>query len=190
MRGLLRIIFAYTVIILSGCNNNSHNYDTDTPYWDDIKRVYIIPSENMTYYFEDTANLIIAPANQLPEDILMCAVDTTNNDCITLIRLGESKKISYQYATSSIARITRQTQNVKYQIVKNIIEPEIINENISWHFDTRMKLIHDTDTINVAFTGNIFNTEKSVIAAVVTENVKPNDALRNTKLMANIGTIQ
>lgn len=186
--GFISVFFC--LLLLCGCQGNRDHLKSDA-YWDAQSCTYYLPAAGVMYSVPDTARVIIAAPEQLPDNILMCVVDTVNYDCVSMVRLDKATEgsISYGYAASEINRIVRQENGVRYKITDRTIKRCEFNGSRAWDYSVNLSIAKDGDTISVMYSGCIFDAGHNPYAFVVTRNMEQNDSAQSNHYIHNLKPI-
>ncbi len=164
--------FFLLMIVLSGCTQNSQSDSTDP--------TILIAEYGLTYEVPFPQRSIIAPKDNLTDDITLCVVDTNNNVATFLLVLPKIPEDSLQ-ADNVVKLIC--TQNIPEYRTSSIgkINECTFLDYPAWHFENCVTVKSDEDSLQVMFQGYIFKN----LALVVTNKVEDSDKTIDVKPYIN-----
>ena len=156
MKSNLILAIALSLLCFS-CSNTAK-----TGVWNSSEGIYYIPSLNLKYQIGTENQWLVASAEELPNKIEMFVADTDANVCIVLTHTDiQDKRRLKEYTESDVDSIVwtiiHQNEQVKESILsKNISQSRFLN-SAAWKFDVDMIAKMDVDSVNITYSGYIFD---------------------------------
>ncbi len=171
MRLIVHVALTLVCLTLS-CKQGSGN-QSGVPAYDSTTNTMVIPDHQLSYSIPAPENSIIASKQELPDNILMCVVDTASQISVLLIEL-DTPVTDRMSATDVVNRITVQPADIHVIIKKNSLSNCRYLGHESWRFDKTIGVISNGDTINVTYRGYIFG-QLAITATIPSDSVGSND---------------
>ena len=180
------IVFLLTIaLVISSCNYSSTNQSND--YIIDINsNSYIIKNHNLEYNTDSIENYIIANPENLPENFLMCIVDTVNNVCLTILETHYRNKNTITLTKSEvdglINDIIRQDTSLNAELKKQSARCTNYMGKPCWKFDAIINLPSANDTTAISYRGNIFDTPNGICSIIFIHQILETEKTNQTQL--------
>lgn len=172
---VMKYAFVMLIYILStACTHTSGTGSEKFNVWDSESGVYYIPSNGLEYAIDSANILVVVSPETLPEYIDMCALDTANSTCVTIINATEAEGIDKSAANCTDDEIRNLACNISYNKNSNEKLGDLKTErtkflgNDAWKFSLDKFSVQGTDTIGATYIGYVFDGKNYLAVIVVT----------------------
>ena len=161
-----------TVLLFSfGCSSGSGDQGSKCIF-DTVSSTCFINRYNLAYRIVRPDVSIVAPEQNLPDDILMCLVDTASGISVILIELDNEIKDRLS-AADIMKQICSQRDSLKtVKIDESISECQFLDSD-AWKFSKKIGVEVNSDTMRVLYSGYIFN-RLAIVATALVDSVENN----------------
>lgn len=167
--GIFTICFIFSISLMCGCSGGtSKTSDSEEREfrikYDSVSDAYNVKDAGFSF-IRPSGGWIFSSQEQLPEDILICAVDTVNQQLLLLINpqipSGGKKKVS-EYSDNELRQILERiylNPEVNNQKCRRLsIEPVSINESYGWDMETEVLV----DSVKAYYRAVLFDAKDGV----------------------------
>lgn len=163
-----------TLIIFSCCNRESKPgvglYNSDGG-------VYSFYDEHFIYELPNPENCIVASPENLPEDILMCVIDTLSNVSMLLVELP-MEVTTEKSAKDALNLITRQEDIQKVTHRQHKLSSCVLMGNDALNYRVDLGIEVEQDTLEVSYYGYLFGNKAFVVTSQYADSLP--DSFFNT----------
>lgn len=182
--GRILLLVLSSVLLLVSCIHHSST-QSETVTYDTTTNTLLIPTDKLAYSPPFPEQTIVASATSLPENILMCVVDTLSQISVTLINLDTTID-NLIAAHNAVMQITNQPNEITtLSLGENITECTFMDYD-SWNFNKNLGLIIGSDTMRITYSGYLFK-KLAIVATAPTDSTNSDvlntyiNCLRRTK---------
>ena len=155
MRNLI-IITPFLLLLLSiGCSRGSGRQEA-TYRWDSKTGIYQLPEYGVEFHIPNPETSIVAPPQNLPNNILMCVIDTISNISVTILKI-DTNVDNQADANAVVDSITTQNPNVNTVTLNESTYRKSHIGHDSWRFIKNLHITSNQDTFNVVYSGYLFD---------------------------------
>ncbi|MCH5334916.1 MAG: hypothetical protein J1D86_03815 [Alistipes sp.] len=158
---------------------------TNQSFWDDTTGTYIMPSLELSYTVPtDVGNWAIAEMDGSVPEIKFCGVDTSTDICIVIVEPDSGLRSVSELDSVKVKDILREIicQSPTGHILQFCpkMERGLYAGSGSWDFRTDISIVSLRDTVDVSYTGHIFDCPNRKVAGIV--SIVPTEILDSVGL--------
>lgn len=182
------MLFALLATACGGRKGNNEALATGmnlSEAWNANEGIYEIPDMNLAYIPPERNNTIIADPSSLPDNILMCMIDSVEQVSVNLIRLSSNVRRMDDAKHETEKIIHQNYQSPDESTPFTLDSCNFLNEK-AWLFSSTLHVPLDSDSLNVIYTGYLFGNNALVVTAP--ESIAHEDLLnyvRGLKVLKN-----